>query len=64
MPVEKLNPDMEEYGNAHYLKVIKKLNELISAEDRDFHMILNLRNELGDIRKEIFELKSQLRNRY
>ena len=45
MPVERLNPNMEEYGNAHYLKVIKKINEIIAAEDRDFHMILNIRND-------------------
>ncbi len=55
---------MEEWGNVHYLKMVKKLNELISAEDRDFHMIVNIRNEMGQIRKEIFELKNQLRNRY
>jgi len=62
--VDKLNPDMEEWGNLHYLKMVHKLNELISAEDRDFHMIINIRNEMANIRKEIFELKNQLRNRY
>ena len=62
MPVERLNPDMEEYGNAHYLKVIKKINEIIAAEDRDFHMILNIRNDIQDIKKDIHELKSAVRN--
>ena len=62
MPVEKLSPDMEEYGNPHYLKVVKKLNELISAEDRDFKMIINIRNDMQDIRKSIDELKRAVRN--
>ena len=62
MPVDKLQPDMEDYGDTHYLKLVKKLNELISAEDRDFRMILAIRNELADIRKNIDELKKAVRN--
>ena len=62
MPVDKLQPDMEEYGNEHYLKVIHKINELISAEDRDFRMILNVRNDIVDIKKQIDELKRAVRN--
>jgi len=64
VPVDKLQPDMEEYGNVHYLKVIHKINELISAEDRDFRMILTIRNEMQEIRKNIDELKKAVRNQY
>jgi hypothetical protein len=62
VPIDKLNPDMEEWGNVHYLKMVHKLNELISAEDRDFKMILNIRNELAEIRKNIDELRRAIRH--
>jgi len=60
--VDKLQPDIEDYGNVHYLKLVKKINEIISAEDRDFHMILSIRNDLQDIKKDIDELKKAVRN--
>lgn len=62
MPVDKIQPDMEDYGDTHYLKLVQKINELISAEDRDFRMILNIRNDMQDIKKSIDELRKAVRN--
>ncbi len=55
---------MKDYADVHYMKTVQKINEMISAEDRDFHMILNIRNEMADIRKDIDELKRALSNQY
>ena len=60
--MDKIQPDMEDYGDTHYLKLVKKINEMIDIEDRDFRMILTIRNDLQDIRKDIDELKKAVRN--
>ncbi|MHA2054778.1 MAG: hypothetical protein ACW99F_14420 [Candidatus Hodarchaeales archaeon] len=62
MPIEKIAPDLELWTDPGYMKLVKKLNELIAAEDRDFKMILNIRNDIQDLRKSIDELKRAVRN--
>ena len=63
MSIDILTPNMEEYGNDHYLKVIKKINELIRETNESFQADLRIRNEIAVIKKDILDLQKIVRNR-
>lgn len=63
MSIELLIPDMNEYTNPHYLKVVKKINELIKETNESFQADLKIRNEIVGIKKDILDLQNAVRNR-
>ncbi len=54
---------MKGYTDPHYLKLIKKINELVKEANESLQSDLRIRNEISAIKKELKDLQALVRNR-
>lgn len=62
MSIESLPPDMKGYTDPHYLKLVRKINELVKEANENFQSTYKIRNEIKLLQKDLEQLKMAIRN--
>jgi uncharacterized membrane protein len=63
MSIQPMEGDMEIATNPTLAKMMKKINELVSADKENIQSLARMRNDIADCRKEIKDIQNILRNR-